>query len=155
MFQQQVRELGKVDDVRHPRTALLEDLTSAIAEWKLEGDHIILGMDANEDVRGGEVDLFMKTVCMREVILELHCESSPPATYNRNNKRQPIDGLWATPGITISRGGYLAFGDGCPSDHRGLWFDVEYSVAFGHRTPTIVPPQPKRLKAKDPRVVKK
>ena len=155
VFQQQVRALGKVDDFRHPRTALLEDLTSAIAEWKLEGDHIILGMDANEDVRGGEVDLFMKTVCMREVILELHCESSPPATYNRNNKRQPIDGLWATPGITISRGGYLAFGDGCPSDHRGLWFDVEYSVAFGHRTPTIVPPQPKRLKAKDPRVVKK
>jgi hypothetical protein len=28
-------------------------------------------------------------------------------------------------------------------------------VAFGHQTPTLVPLQPKRLKAKDPRVVKK
>jgi hypothetical protein len=65
VFQQQVRALGKVDDFRHPRTALLEDLTSLIAEWKLEGDHIILGMDANEDVRGGEVDLFMKKVRMK------------------------------------------------------------------------------------------
>jgi hypothetical protein len=60
-----------------------------------------------------------------------------------------------TPGITISRGGYLAFGNRCPLDHRGLWFDVEYFVAFGHRTPTLVSPQPKRLKAKDQRVVKK
>jgi hypothetical protein len=155
VFQQQVRALGKNDDFRNPRTALLEDLTSAIAEWKQEGDHIILGMDANEDVRSGEVDSFLKKVGMREVIIELHREVSPPATYNRTNKRQPIHGLWATPGITISRGGYLAFGEGCPSDHRGLWFDVEYSVAFGHRTPTLLPPQPKRLKAKDPRVVKK
>jgi hypothetical protein len=99
---------------------MLEDLTSAIAEWKVEGDHVILGMDANEDVCGGEADLFFKKVCMCEVILKLHSESSPPETYKQNNKRQPIDGLWATPGITISRGGYLAFGKGCPSDHRGL-----------------------------------
>jgi hypothetical protein len=155
VFQQHVRALGKNDDFRNPRTAILEDLTTAIHEWKLEGDHVILGMDANEDVRGGEIDLFMQKTSMREVILELHSDSSPPATYNRNNLRQPIDGLWATPGITISRGGYLAFGDGCPSDHRGLWFDVEFSVAFGHSPPNLAPPQPKRLKAKDPRVVKK
>jgi hypothetical protein len=140
VFQQHVRALGKNDNFRNPRTALLEDLTSAIEEWKLEGDHIILGMDANEDVRTGEVDSYLTKVRIREVILELHCKVSPPATYNRNNKRQPIDGLWATPGITISCGGYLVVGKGCPSDHRGLWFDVEYSIAFGHRTPTLVPP---------------
>jgi hypothetical protein len=58
VFQQHVRALGANNDFWHPCTALLEDLTSAIAEWKLEGDHIVLGMDANEDVRGGEVDLF-------------------------------------------------------------------------------------------------
>ena len=155
VFHQHSRALGKKDDFRNPRTAMLEDLSTAIAEWKREGDHIVLGMDANEDVRGGEVDLFMKQVSMREVILELHRDSSPPATYNRNNRRQPIDGLWATPGITISRGGYLAFGEGIPSDHRGLWFDVEFSVAFGHCPPTLAPPQPKRLKVKDPRVVEK
>jgi hypothetical protein len=97
----------------------------------------------------------MQQLCMQEVILELHSDVSPPATYNRNNQRQPIDGLWATPGITILRGGYLAFGDGCPSDHRGLWFDIEYSVAFGHSPPNLAPPQPKHLKVKDPRVVKK
>jgi hypothetical protein len=60
VFQQHVRALGANDDFWHPRTALLEDLTSAIDEWKLEGDHIVLSMDANKDVRGGEVDLFLK-----------------------------------------------------------------------------------------------
>jgi hypothetical protein len=87
VFQQHVRALGKNDDFRNPHTALLDKLTSAIEEWKLEGDPIILHMDVNEDVRSGEVDLYLIKVCMREVILELHCKVSPPATHNRNNKR--------------------------------------------------------------------
>jgi hypothetical protein len=146
--------LGKNEDFRNSRTTILEDLTISLTEWKLEGYHVILCMDANKDVREGEVYVFMQKLSMREVILELHLESSPPATYNRNNQRQPIDGLWATPGINISQGGYLACGDGCLLDHRGLWFKVEFAVAFGHRPPNFAPPQQKRLKAKDPRAVK-
>jgi hypothetical protein len=155
VFQQHARALGKNNDFRNPRKALLEDLVTAIRGWMESGDHIILGMDANEDVRGGDVNSFLQQVSLREVILELHSDSSPPATQNRNHQRQPIDGLWASPGISISQGGYLAFGDGCPSDHRGLWFDVEYSVALGQRPPNMVLPQPKRLKSKDPRTAKK
>ena len=60
VFQQHVRGLGKENDFRHPRTAMLEYRALAIiTEWKLEGDHIILGMDANEDVREGEVDCML------------------------------------------------------------------------------------------------
>ena len=43
------------NDKRHPRTAILEDLAASMTVWKALGDHLILGMDANEDVRQGEV----------------------------------------------------------------------------------------------------
>jgi hypothetical protein len=155
VFQQHARAMAAKDDFRNPRTAILQDVLSAIAEWKELGDHVILGMDANEDVRRGEVDDLFTAAGLREIILDLHSDASPPATHNRNNERVPIDGIWATSGIIISKAGYLAFGDGCPSDHRVLWFEATYSVAFGQRPTAMAPPQPKRLKAKDPRLTTK
>ncbi len=120
------------------------------------GDHVILAMDANEDVRFGEVNDTFSKAGLREIILDLHRDKSPPATYNRNTQRQPIDGMWATCGITPTSGGYLAFGKGCPSDHQGLYFKTTYSVAFGQCPPgSMSPLHPKRLKAKDPRLTKK
>jgi hypothetical protein len=52
-------------------------------------------------------------------------------------------------------GGYLGFGEGCPSNHRVLWFDASFLVALGQRPPDMAPLQPKRLKAKDPRLTDK
>ena len=144
-----------LNDHCHPRTAILQDVLQLVDTWKALGDHVIIGMDANEDVRQGEVyDLFHEAG-LTEVILDLHHDLGPLATYNRNTKRQPTDGIWATSGIKITRGGYLAFGEGCPSDHRVLWFDISFSVAFGQRPEAMAPLQPKRLKSKDPRLVAK
>jgi hypothetical protein len=129
--QQQVRAMTVLKDLRNPRTAILEDLVQAMNTWKQLGDHVILGMDANEDVRRSETDEILGQAGLREIILELHNDQSPPATHNRNNKREPIDGFWATRGITITKGGYLvAFGEECPSDHHALWFEASYSVAL-------------------------
>ena len=155
VFQQHARGMSIHGDNRNPRSAILEDVLQLVATWKALGDHVIIGMDANEDVRKGEVHTLFHQAGLTEVILDLHHDLSPPATYNRNTNRQPIDGIWATSGISITRGGYLAFGDGCPSDHRVLWFDISFSVAFGQRPEAMAPLQPKRLKSKDPRLVKK
>jgi hypothetical protein len=86
VFQQHARSLGKTNDFRNPRTAILEDLVLAIRGWMQSGDHIILGMDANEDVRMGDVYSSLSQVGLREVILKLHSDSSPPATQNRNQQ---------------------------------------------------------------------
>ena len=155
VFQQHSRGLAAKGDMRNPRTAILQDALLLVETWKELGDHVVIGMDANEDVRKGEVNDLLSSVGLREVILDLHSDLSPPATYNRNTQRQPIDGFWATSGISISKGGYLAFGEGCPSDHRVIWFDISYSVAFGQSLGAMAPLQPKRLKAKDPRLTKK
>jgi hypothetical protein len=155
VYHQQARGLSKRNDHRDPIDALREDLERAIIEWKTEGDHVIIGMDANEDVRYGKLHHVFEAMGLRKVILDKHRGKSPPATQNRNQKRQPIDGIWATGCVTISAGGYLPFGDACPSDHRMLWIEIQYSVAFGQRSPRLAKIKSKRLKTSDPRLVKK
>ena len=154
VFHQHARGLAQLDDHRNPIDALLEDLQLAINAWKAAGDHIIIGMDANEDVRVGQVHDTFEKLGLREAILDRHSNESPPATQNRNTKRQPIDGIWVSRCVSISAGGYLPFGDACPSDHRMLMIEIQYSIAFGQRPPEIAKTTPKRLKTNDPRMIK-
>jgi hypothetical protein len=106
MFHQQARGLSKNEDHRNPIEALTEDLAKAIQVWKEAGDHIIIGMDANEDVRYGSINLAFKGLGLREAILDKHSDKSPPATQNRNTNRHPINGIWTSVCISISAGGY-------------------------------------------------
>jgi hypothetical protein len=46
-------ELGHLN--REPRQAILDDLASLIHEWKSNGKHIVLMMDANIDVHSGHI----------------------------------------------------------------------------------------------------
>ena len=112
-------------------------------------------MDANEDVRKGETYNFFRAAGMKEAILSSHTGRDPPATYNRNMNREPIDGLWVTQGLRVSASGYSAFNEGCPSDHRVLWIELKYDSAFGHHADPLKYKQPRRLKADDPRLVHK
>jgi hypothetical protein len=67
---------------------------------------------------------------------------------------EPIDGIFVSPSIEILLGGYFEFGF-CPhTDHRGLWLDIHYNVAFGHVMPPIVMAQARHLKMNDPRIIK-
>ncbi len=72
---------------------MLEDLYEEINAWKALGNKIIVMMDANEDVRRGDVNNLFQVLGMTEVILRRHADKSPPATHNRNNNREPIDGI--------------------------------------------------------------
>jgi hypothetical protein len=155
VFHQQARGLAQKNDYRNPIEALMEDLIQAIQEWKEMGDHIIIGIDANEDVRDGTVNGIFQKLGLREAMLDKHSDKSPPATQNRNTKRQPIDGIWVSACLHISAGGYLPFGDACPSDHRMIWIEIQYSIAFGQRSPELAKIRTKRLKTSDPRMVTK
>jgi hypothetical protein len=52
-YQQQLRFLQHHTAEFQPRTALYEDLFMECTEWMDEGDQLIIGIDANEDVRTG------------------------------------------------------------------------------------------------------
>jgi hypothetical protein len=124
-------------------------------EWMDEGDQLIIGIDANEDIRTSATAEFFQTLGLRDAILDKHSQWSPPATHNRNNQRQPIDGLFVTPGLQALAAGYSGFGAGCPSDHRVLWADFTYTDAFGLSSTPLVSPGAQRLNTKNPRLVEK
>jgi hypothetical protein len=139
----------------NPSDKFFHDLKELINLWKNTGHHIILGIDANEDVRSGSTKNFFRSLGMREIILHTHKNSSPPATCDKNDNRQPIDGIFTTLEIDITAGGYLPFNNGCPSDHRVLWIDVPYKNVFGYSTPQIINPKPRRLNNNNPKLVEK
>ncbi len=91
-----------------PRVAFLQDLCSEIKDFKEEGDHIILLLDGNTDMRRSDLQYSLENCQLREVILEKH-GTQGPSTYTRNNTNTPIDGLWATPSIEIQVSDYFAY----------------------------------------------
>ena len=93
-------------------------------------------LDANQDICHVEIKNIMASVDMREILLERHGLDAPN-THNRG--RLPIDGIFATPSIMITKGGYQGFGDAIPGDHRCLWFNISFSDGLWPRTS---PPDP-------------
>jgi hypothetical protein len=115
-----------------PQELFVTHFLTALEQWNADGDQITLLMDANEDIRA-----FGNTIVpsgLRKVLLERHGPYAP-ATYHGGS--QPIDGVFASPSIHIAQGGYLEFGYSPHTDHRGLWIDVHYQIAFGHIMPPI------------------
>ena len=105
----------------NPRTAFVTDLVTAIRQWRSEGCEIILGVDANEDLSSTGPNSFrykLQQAGMTEAILQRHGPTTV-ATYQRNTKNQPIDGIFTSPGVSVLLGGYYGFDEFFGSDHRG------------------------------------
>ena len=135
---------------QEPREDILRSLHTIISAWIQQGDHIILCMDANEDVRSPRMKSFSMELGLINPILNQH--TNLPATCDKNSQRQSIDAIWTTPCLSPLLSGYLPFGSGCPSDHRVLWIDFPKDHFLGE-SPKLSPPRPRRLKASDPRLV--
>ena len=152
VFEQHRRFFGEND--LEPRQALLDDLREAIISWQEEGDIIVLGMDANEDTRSRHLCQYFSELNMKNAILDMHKDLSPPATHARNKQREPIDGIWVSKSIDPIASGFLALGTACPSDHMALWVDFRKADLLGEKTSPIVF-KINKLKADDPRLVNK
>ena len=69
------------------------DLCKEIEKWLESGDQLILGVDANKDVRAGPFSCSLKTLGLVNVISNHHGNEAQ-AIYNRASI--PIDGLYAS-----------------------------------------------------------
>ena len=87
-------------------------------------------------------------------ILSLHPHASPPATHNCNTRRIPIDAIWTSPGISVSRSGYAPFDSSIAmqSNHRLLWIEVTNDSLLGKHLPNSRPVPASRVKSSDPRL---
>ena len=50
----------------------MRDLKHQLEEWKQEGDHILVGLDANDDIRKSPVQKMFTELGMHDAILGLH-----------------------------------------------------------------------------------
>ena len=133
-----------------PREVFDRELQELMATWVADGEHVILGIDANEDVsKNGEGSFSwkMKRLGLIEAITDKHGRG--PSTYARGSK--PIDGLYVTEGLRGLQCGYSEM----LTDHRVLWMKVPYQVAYRYRIPPIPRPFARRLHCSDPRLVHK
>ena len=137
--------LDNIGNTINPRDAFYEDLGKEIKKWSEAGDQIIVGIDANEDVREGKTKEFFDKMNMYESIISSHPDSSILSTNSNSSHSKPIDGIFLSHSLTSIASGYMAFGDGCQSDHRVLWIELTYEQAFGYISPPLKSAPPRRL----------
>ncbi|MGL5936571.1 MAG: endonuclease/exonuclease/phosphatase family protein [Cetobacterium sp.] len=142
------------NDDREPRKAFLEDLKKEIQRWREEGDQILICGDLNHDVSSPTIVAFFEELEMSNLIYERHEGDEAPSTYYRGNTGSVVDGIWGTPGLAASYGGYLRPGE-FPGDHSLLWVDISYQAALGHDPPIPQNPDARRLRLSDTPCVKR
>ncbi len=74
-------------------------------------------MDANEDVQNSDIKEALSHLSLQEAILAKHGNDAP-SIYNKGWVQ--IDGIFVTPTLHISKGGYLPHGQHVPTNHQGL-----------------------------------
>jgi len=153
VYAQHNNYFNSVRDPRCPRVAFLEDLAVFLQYTMDRGDHVILMLDGNTDMRCSDLSRALTQCDLREVIMERH-GTNGPSTFRRNNTETPIDGIWASRGIYIQKGGYFEY-DAVflNTDHRCLWIDISFETAFGYNMSELKRLAPKRLHCRDPRLV--
>ena len=86
--------------------------------------------------RESKVNTMMNSFAgLREVMIDWYDKG--PNTHMRGSTT--IDGIYATEGISILRGGYTTIEDS-PSNHRWIWVDIEEDGIVGTRRDDYIPP---------------
>ena len=154
VWNQHVRYYQRERDIEEPdiHDLFLQDLCTTLANFRDSGDHVVLGMDVNDDVRVGKVSASLTEIGIEEAVIKNHRGESVPATCARNTQRKPIDSIWTSPGLDVLRCGFLPFHSvyGLPSDHRMIWVEICNQSMFGHRPQHISRAPVSKVKSNDP-----
>jgi hypothetical protein len=146
-------ELGQLN--REPQQVVLGNLATLIHKWKSNGEHIVLMMDANKDMRTGHIKQFLVDTDMRDVVMSMHGLDAPNTHINGS---KPIDGIFATRAVECVQAGYTTFGGGVQGkrpDHRCIWMDVCLHTVFGHRMSPVQKSAFRPVKCSSPQIWKK
>ena len=103
VYEQHARSLPVLSD---HRTQFLIDLKQCIKDRQAQIDLIIIGMELNYPTQQYDYARFFDELHMKEAILTIHSEFSPPTTTIRNASNTPIVRIWRSLGLTVIRGGY-------------------------------------------------
>ena len=137
----------------NPHAIFDEELLAEVRKRMNMGDIVVLGVDNNHDVRTSVLAKGLEELGLRDAVLSLHAPASPPATQSSNKRRVPIDAIWVSPSVEVTRAGYCPF-DGVStmtSDHRMLWVELDNSSILGKHLPSSRKIKASKVKSTDPR----
>ena len=93
-------------------------------------NHVIGGSNLNHNAFDPEVHNVFEQHGLLDIINTTHGLTNAPATFICG--QTVIDGLWATPSVSVIHCGYFAPGNSAPGDHSLLWMDVQFMSVLGH-----------------------
>jgi len=136
-YQQQVRWFSRQGKNVGPQDQILQDLKAQIEQWQSEGDMVIILTDISKDIREELILSTFRQMGLTETMLAQHGNQGP---NTHNQGKMPINGIFIpTNLIQTVQSGYLAFGEGIPSDHRAIWIEVPLAALGWFNVPESVP----------------
>jgi len=109
--------ITKEKDRTCPRTRFCEDLGRQLTQWREAGDRLSVCMDANKNIYKKSIGKMLTNpdgLAMKEVVGDFTGQHLG-ATFFRGTT--PIDGIWATPDIVVTRACMMPAGYGV-GNHR-------------------------------------
>jgi len=88
VYAQHNNYFNSIRDGRCPRVAFLQDLASLLQQILSKGNHIILMLDGNCDMRQSDLKVTLTQCDLREVLIERYGPNGP-STFRRNNTDTP------------------------------------------------------------------
>eukprot|EP00957_Ditylum_brightwellii_P153864 11711250-Ditylum_brightwellii.AAC.1 len=107
-----------------PWKAFNQDLLEEIRKWRNEGNTVVLGIDANRDVKEAELSEFPAEAKMYNLMQAKHGIHSPNTHIKGSHA---VDFLFVTEDVIdpIEEIGMFPFGEGINSDHRGFFINID------------------------------
>jgi hypothetical protein len=99
VYSQQERRLRILQDNRNPRRAFVKDLEVQLDSWITEGNLLLIGIDANDNIRTGDVNAMIRSRGLTDVHAAQHPHLPTECTCNKNTQGIPVDGIWASPSL--------------------------------------------------------
>ena len=159
VWSQQVRYFKDNEDICVPdvHALFIRDLYKLFGDLRDKGNNVVLGMDANNNVRDGKVTKSLMEIGMYKAVVSNYGGESVSATCAINKQRKPIDSIWTSPGFTVLRCGFLSFHNvyGFQSDHRLIWADICNEDLLGHRPQHIYRAPRSKVRSNDPDIREK
>ena len=142
---------------KSPRQRFVLDLSQSISNNLDKGIEVILGLDANFDLKAvNNFTTAMANLNLRNPFLALIGKGHGPLPPTRCPGSWTIDGIFVSPGIQVQACGILgATDEPTMTDHAALWMDFSPKQLHGTKLPLFIRPDARRLQLNCPSVVTK
>ncbi len=143
--------ITKKGDLTCPQTKFREDFVAQLTKWRVEGNHLIVCLDANKHIYKKSIGKALTDIdglAMREVVGDFTRQPFVP-TYIRGSK--PIDGVWATSKISVCNAAITPAGYGI-GNHRLFVIDFSTADMIGISRQKVARLTSRQLNTKIPRV---